>query len=198
MKSRNILFVNTLTKNAGMTISQNGKLFQAKFGERHDYSRDVIKVFDAVLKKTKLKPADLSGVVVLVGPGSYTSIRIGVSFANALGYAQNIPVVGMTLFDALGFEAGKTLIVEAGRGNVFFKKGKKEGVLMQDKVVKLKDRVVALEPSKELKKAMKQRLVVTRLSIPKVLKTVVIQGTFSKPVAAHYILPPNVQKAKKK
>jgi tRNA threonylcarbamoyl adenosine modification protein YeaZ len=39
---------------------------------------------------------DLSGIVILSGPGSFTSLRIGHTVANALADSLNIPIVGAT------------------------------------------------------------------------------------------------------
>jgi tRNA threonylcarbamoyladenosine biosynthesis protein TsaB len=39
---------------------------------------------------------DIGGVVVYKGPGSFTGLRIGATVANALAYAQSLPVVGGT------------------------------------------------------------------------------------------------------
>jgi tRNA threonylcarbamoyladenosine biosynthesis protein TsaB len=36
---------------------------------------------------------DLEGIVAYEGPGSFTGLRIGLTVANTLAYAQNIPVV---------------------------------------------------------------------------------------------------------
>jgi tRNA threonylcarbamoyladenosine biosynthesis protein TsaB len=36
----------------------------------------------------------LTGVIVFRGPGSFTGLRIGVAVANAIAYAQAIPIVG--------------------------------------------------------------------------------------------------------
>jgi tRNA threonylcarbamoyladenosine biosynthesis protein TsaB len=36
---------------------------------------------------------DIEGIVCFEGPGSFTGLRIGLSVANALAYAQNIPIV---------------------------------------------------------------------------------------------------------
>jgi tRNA threonylcarbamoyladenosine biosynthesis protein TsaB len=40
--------------------------------------------------------ADLDGLVVFKGPGSFTGLRIGLSVANALAYGLRIPIVSVT------------------------------------------------------------------------------------------------------
>ncbi len=47
-----------------------------------------------ILSKNNLKFSDLTSIEVNPGPGSFTGTRVGVSVANALGFALNIPVNG--------------------------------------------------------------------------------------------------------
>lgn len=47
-----------------------------------------------ILKKNKIKFSDLTAIEVNLGPGSFTGTRVGISVANALGYALNLPVNG--------------------------------------------------------------------------------------------------------
>lgn len=47
-----------------------------------------------ILKKRKKSLSDITSVEVNIGPGSFTGTRVGVSVANALGFALNIPVNG--------------------------------------------------------------------------------------------------------
>lgn len=47
-----------------------------------------------LLGTRKLKLSDLSGLIVFSGPGSFTSLRIGHTVANALADSLGIPVVG--------------------------------------------------------------------------------------------------------
>ena len=38
--------------------------------------------------------SDLRGIIVCVGPGSYTGVRVGVTVANSMALSLNIPIVG--------------------------------------------------------------------------------------------------------
>jgi tRNA threonylcarbamoyl adenosine modification protein YeaZ len=63
-------------------------------------------------------------IVVDIGPGSYTGIRIGIAAARALGLAWGVPVVGvsaLSLVAAAAFAADPALaelyaLIDAGRG----------------------------------------------------------------------------------
>lgn len=49
---------------------------------------------EALLEEQKIKRTNLTGVIVYSGPGSFTSLRIGHTVANALADSLGIPVVG--------------------------------------------------------------------------------------------------------
>jgi len=46
-----------------------------------------------ILNKLSISLSDIEGIVCFEGPGSFTGLRIGLSVANALAYAQHIPIV---------------------------------------------------------------------------------------------------------
>lgn len=52
-------------------------------------------LLEKFLKKNKTQPKDLKHLVVCTGPGSFTGIRVGVSLAQALGFALGITVTGI-------------------------------------------------------------------------------------------------------
>lgn len=66
-------------------------------------------------------------IVVDIGPGSFTGIRVGLAAARALGLAWGVPVTGVTagtLVAAAGFAedpalAAVTTVLDAGRGQLF-------------------------------------------------------------------------------
>lgn len=53
------------------------------------------------LAALELKQSDLDGVAAVVGPGSFTGIRIGVTFANAMAFALSLPRFSLTAFDVM-------------------------------------------------------------------------------------------------
>jgi tRNA threonylcarbamoyl adenosine modification protein YeaZ len=61
-------------------------------------------------------PASLEAIVVGRGPGSFTSIRIGLAAARSLALALRVPVSGASTLEAY---AGAMPVIDARRGEVF-------------------------------------------------------------------------------
>jgi tRNA threonylcarbamoyl adenosine modification protein YeaZ len=61
-------------------------------------------------------PGELEGIVVGRGPGSFTSIRIGLAAARALALSLGIPVAGASTLDGY---SGAIPVIDARRGEVF-------------------------------------------------------------------------------
>jgi tRNA threonylcarbamoyladenosine biosynthesis protein TsaB len=57
------------------------------------------------LEKAGLNPRALSGIVVGLGPGSFTGLRVGLACAKGLAYATQIPLTGVSSLAAIAAEA---------------------------------------------------------------------------------------------
>lgn len=63
---------------------------------------------------------DISAIGIVVGPGSFTGIRLGIAYAKGLGMGLNIPVVGISLFDLyLAATPDAFVAIDSGRGDFF-------------------------------------------------------------------------------
>jgi tRNA threonylcarbamoyladenosine biosynthesis protein TsaB len=76
-----------------------------------------------VAAEAGVKFADLTRIAVTVGPGSFTGLRVGLSFAKGLATALSIPCVGVNTLEALaasvqasGLVAG---VLDAKMGQVY-------------------------------------------------------------------------------
>src|SRR3954452_7435299 len=63
-----------------------------------------------------IDPDEIESIVVGRGPGSFTSIRIGLAFARSLSFTLAVPVSGASTLDAF---AGGVPVIDARRGEVF-------------------------------------------------------------------------------
>jgi len=52
-----------------------------------------------VLADAGVKPADIDKISVCVGPGSFTGLRVGLSFAKGFALPHNIPIVGLSALE---------------------------------------------------------------------------------------------------
>jgi len=98
-----ILNIETSTKNCSVSISKDGKRLAIKELNNGNYSHaEVLHPFiNAVLEEAKIKISELHAVSVSKGPGSYTGLRIGVSAAKGLCFAQNIPLISIETLTSL-------------------------------------------------------------------------------------------------
>ncbi|OEV03503.1 tRNA (adenosine(37)-N6)-threonylcarbamoyltransferase complex dimerization subunit type 1 TsaB [Streptomyces oceani] len=61
---------------------------------------------DHVLRTAGRETSQLTDLVVGVGPGPYTGLRVGLATAEALGSALDVPVRGLCTLDAMAYASG--------------------------------------------------------------------------------------------
>jgi tRNA threonylcarbamoyladenosine biosynthesis protein TsaB len=97
-----ILSIETGTDICSVALSNDGELMALReSNEGRDHAKKVAIFVDELLKETGVQPSDLDAIAVGKGPGSYTGLRIGVSFAKGMCYALNIPLISVGSLDAL-------------------------------------------------------------------------------------------------
>jgi len=82
---------------------------------------------DRVLAAAGAGLGDVTGIVVGVGPGPYTGLRVGLMTATTIGAARDIPVHGLCTLDGIAYAAGTaglegpfTVATDARRKEVYW------------------------------------------------------------------------------
>ncbi|MBU1000817.1 tRNA (adenosine(37)-N6)-threonylcarbamoyltransferase complex dimerization subunit type 1 TsaB [Patescibacteria group bacterium] len=78
-------------------LIDKGKAIKEMSKENEFGSQVLLPLIEKLMKSQKINFKDLKGIEVEKGPGSFTGLRVGVSVANALGFAFGIPVNGKKL-----------------------------------------------------------------------------------------------------
>jgi tRNA threonylcarbamoyladenosine biosynthesis protein TsaB len=90
---------------------------------------------EALISRVGRQSADLDGIAVGLGPGRYTSLRMGLVTARTLAFALEVPVAGVSTLDALAAGApGALPVIDARRGEVFTFAGGRPACLAPDSV----------------------------------------------------------------
>lgn len=90
-------------------------------------SSALIEVVDSIFRDASLSSRQLQLVAVSIGPGSFTGLRIGITFAKTLAYALGCPVTGINSLHAAVESANVSLpqattlhaVADAQRGELF-------------------------------------------------------------------------------
>jgi tRNA threonylcarbamoyladenosine biosynthesis protein TsaB len=69
------------------------------------HARDLTPAVAELLRGRAWRPRDVAGVIVSLGPGSYTGLRVGVMAAKALAYATGCAVLGVPTFHVIANQA---------------------------------------------------------------------------------------------
>ena|SRR5476651_2647250 len=101
-----ILAVDTTdSKLVEVKLKNNGEVLYTKSEQTERGSQSLLPLIEQILKDNNFEYKDLEGIEVSTGPGSFTGIRVGVSVANTLGFALNIPINGKKMETDLNYDS---------------------------------------------------------------------------------------------
>jgi len=110
------LAFDTATSAATTALVRDGEVL----GERVSRAVAVLEDADELLRESGAERAELTGIVVGTGPGSFTGLRLGLATARGLALALELPVAGVSTLEALAAGApGALPVVDGGRREVF-------------------------------------------------------------------------------
>ncbi|HJR92581.1 MAG TPA: tRNA (adenosine(37)-N6)-threonylcarbamoyltransferase complex dimerization subunit type 1 TsaB [Acidimicrobiia bacterium] len=121
-----LLAIETATPGSSVTLAEGrDAVAYAARVDRTGHSEFLVPAIDFCFDQAGWSPADLDGIVVDVGPGLYTGLRVGVATAQGLGATLGIPVIPVVSLDALALDAATGrrhiwAVIDVRRGEVAF------------------------------------------------------------------------------
>lgn len=110
------LAFDTATSVATSALLADGKVL----GERASRAVRVLADAEELLERAGAQPREVRRLVVGTGPGSFTSMRMGLAAARALAFALDVKLAGVSTLDVLAAAApGAQPVIDAGRREVF-------------------------------------------------------------------------------
>ncbi len=94
------LIADTASPRLSLALARGCELY-AQWGVKSQKpsAHQVVADLDYLLERTGLQPGDLSAVGALVGPGSFTGIRVGLAAVKGLAQPRNLPIVTATTLE---------------------------------------------------------------------------------------------------
>ena len=110
----NTLLINTASRRTQVALWADGQwVADERWESAHDEARTLLTRTVELLSERSFTLADVRRLICVVGPGGFTSVRIGASAVNAWAYAADLEVAEVTLFDLYALE--KTVVFSANR-----------------------------------------------------------------------------------
>ena len=114
-------YIDTHSDNIVLGLYKDNKVLKfIEFKTTNSHSKHIMPLLDNLLKDQKLELNDINEVIVVIGPGSFTGIRLGVTIAKTIAMALSIPIYPITSLNAkslsIEFEKTSWFLVEEKNG----------------------------------------------------------------------------------
>lgn len=116
-----ILAFDTATKYCSVALKTDKELFQLSDSSTNGHAQQLMPMIAKLLEDARVTPQELTQIVVSLGPGSFTGLRIGISTALGLSAALGIPCFGVSSLRARSYLNQATVcpIIDARRDRIY-------------------------------------------------------------------------------
>jgi tRNA threonylcarbamoyladenosine biosynthesis protein TsaB len=119
-----LLAIDTSTARMGLAL-YDGVSVPGEFIWRSDlhHTQELAPALAELLRRVDIKMKAVTALGVALGPGSFTSLRVGLAFVKGLVLARHIPVIGIPTLDIVAAAVPLSTrrlaaVVQAGRGRL--------------------------------------------------------------------------------
>ena len=138
----NILAIDTCTDVASVTLYLSGVKTSRMVSNIDKSSGHILKLCDEVFSEANTKLSEVDFIAYTKGPGAFTGVRMCIGVVQGLSLACNIPTLGFSTLELLGFRASKkyntqkvAAAIDARMGEVYWAVYL-EGILKSERICK--------------------------------------------------------------
>jgi tRNA threonylcarbamoyladenosine biosynthesis protein TsaB len=127
-----LLAVDTSTKQMGLALYDGAQVIgESLWQSRHYHTVELAPAVADLLARAGLKMDAVEALGIALGPGSFTSLRVGLAFIKGLALARHLPVIGIPTLDVvaaaqdmgdvstgLSTDIPLAAVLQAGRGRL--------------------------------------------------------------------------------
>lgn len=112
------LLLDSSNKNLSVAIASNGNILNSReYDAWQQQSELMIPEIDNILKESSLTTKDIEAIVVAIGPGSYTGVRIAVTIAKIMGFLLGVFVYKVSSLEVMKDPDNPTICLVNARSN---------------------------------------------------------------------------------
>lgn len=130
-----VLVLETAGKVGRAALAVDGTVVdESELGQERRRASDLALVVDRLLRAADWESTSLTSVVVGLGPGSYTGLRVGLASTKALAYAAGCRFFGVETFAAIAVRAPEgsvSVVADALQGKLFRREYRRRGTVLE-------------------------------------------------------------------
>jgi len=121
-----LLAVDTSTRQMGLALYDGDQVIgELLWHSQHYHTVELAPAVADLLARSGLKIDQIHVLGVALGPGSFTSLRVGLAFIKGLALSRHLPIVGVPTLDVIATaqevrELSLAAVLQAGRGRLAY------------------------------------------------------------------------------
>ena len=105
-----ILAIETSSNICGVSLIKNGTFIDSIDEAKSKQHAEVLpKLYKKLKSRTEFSLRKIDALAISIGPGSFTGLRIGLSFTKGLAFSKNLPIIPISTMLALAYNERKLL-----------------------------------------------------------------------------------------
>ena len=146
----NLLGIESSSRKLSVGLMKEESFFELHSEKINDTANSLPLLSKKIINNASLSFEDLDAICISSGPGSFTGLRVGMSYAKGIAMALDIPIVPVLTFDSLAYkntsEKISTLIYSHGNTFYICEYNQNNGILLKTSEPKsiLKENILEL------------------------------------------------------